>query len=311
VKRKKEKGGERANVERGTKNVEPRKACVLRQGSEPLKTEGNLDRINMINGIGEGAKRKGSSRSIESTAVPSLHNHLNSVNPVQDSAAVPDDADEFSVEQREGESAASYNKRSHAAFVARLERKRQGWLADPSPRPNPLLQMDEAQSSKLFMWLRECPFNESVRQMLADQGIHDVTDGELNDFFASEANSHWERKLQRAATEANALVSLVEQNPTKFSSGILAALGQEAFRQIASGEVAPEAMTRMTNLFLKARGDERADQLMELRREKMRREWHGQTEKALEAFAGEIEKHPAARSAFEALRAELLKKEGE
>jgi hypothetical protein len=178
-------------------------------------------------------------------------------------------------------------------------------------RPNPLLQLDEERSSRLFVWLRECPYQDAVKQMLAEQGIGGVTDAELNEFFESEANMHWQRRLQRAATEANALVTLVEQNPIKFSSGILAALGQEAFRQIANGDVAPESMTRIVNLFLKARGDERADQVLELRREKHRRDWHDQTEKALESFASEIEKHPAARAAFEALRAELLRKEGE
>jgi hypothetical protein len=183
--------------------------------------------------------------------------------------------------------------------------------ASPKPRSNPLLDLPEDQTEKLFAWLRECPYHDAVKQMLAEQGIAGVTDCELDQFFELEANSHWQRRLQRAATEANALVTYIEQHPVKFSAGILAALGQEAFRQIASGNVAPESMTRMTNLFLKARADERSDQLLDLRREKMELDRRTQTEAALEAFAAEIEKHPEARAAFEALRAELMRKEGE
>jgi len=216
---------------------------------------------------------------------------------------------------RQGETAEERKKRRAREVSARWQAERKAELAERQTesvdRPNPLLMLAEEQSSKLFVWLRECPYHDAVKQMLADQGIADVTDEELNEFFASEARMHWERRLQRAATEANALVTLAEQNPVKFSAGILAALGQEAFRQIASGEVAPEAMARMTHLFLKARADERSDHLLDLRREKMELDRRTQTEAALEAFAAEIEKHPAAREAFEALRAELLRKEGE
>jgi len=163
-------------------------------------------------------------------------------------------------------------------YVARRNAEFERLRAEPRPRRNPLLALDEERSSRLFVWLRECPYQDAVKQMLAEQGIPEVTDRELNEFFETEANHHWQRRLQRAATEANALVSRMEANPVKFSSGILAALGQEAFRQIANGNMAPETMTRMVNLFLKARGDERADEALGLRREKLQRDWHDQTE---------------------------------
>jgi hypothetical protein len=213
-------------------------------------------------------------------------------------------------DQQVGESLVDFKKRTRAAYVVRRRAEMEARdEAAPIVRRNPLMMLDEERSSRLFMWLRECPYQDAVKQMLAEQGIPDVTDAELNEFFQSEANSHWQRRLQRAATEANALVGQMEAHPTRFSRGILVALGQEAFRQIASGDLAPESMTRIVNLFLKARGDERADEALELRREKLRRDWHDQTEKALEAFAREIEKHPEARAAFEALRLELLRKE--
>jgi hypothetical protein len=91
----------------------------------------------------------------------------------------------------------------------------------------------------------------------------------------------------------------------RFSNGILAALGQEAFRQVASGEAEPQSMGRLATLFLKARSDERADQMQELKREKLQRELQGQVDHALEKLAEEVDKHPVARAAFEALRQEL------
>jgi hypothetical protein len=221
--------------------------------------------------------------------------------PAPGTAPTTTDTDE-TPEERKKRRAREVSARYRAEQMAEL-------AALPKPRINPLFNLPEDQTEKLFAWLRECPYHDAVKQMLADQGIEGVTDKELNEFFESEARTHWERRLQRAATEANALVSYVEQNPVKFSAGILAALGQEAFRQIASGQVAPEAMARMTHLFLKARADERSDQILELRREKLELDRRTQTEAALEAFAAEIEKHPGAREAFEALRAELMRKE--
>jgi len=175
----------------------------------------------------------------------------------------------------------------------------------PSRSVNPLFDLPEEQRAKLFVWLRECPYDDAVRYMLRDQGITDTTPAQLEDFFQFEAQQHWEKRIQRAAQEANALVQLVEKSPVKFSSGILAALGQETFRQIASGRVEPDAMGKLATLFLRARSDERTDQMQELKREKVRRELQGQIDHALEKLAEEVDRHPIAREAFEALRREL------
>jgi hypothetical protein len=199
-----------------------------------------------------------------------------------------------------------------AAMHERWRKIRAGLLPHPNgaTRPprrsvNPLFDLSEEQRSKLFAWLRECPYDDAVQQMLREQGIADTTPAQLNDFFEHEAEQHWEKRISRAAQEANALVQLVERSPARFSSGILAALGQEAFRQIASGQVEPDAMGKLATLFLKARSDERADQMQELKREKLRHELQGQIDHALEKLAEEVDRNPVAREAFEALRKEL------
>jgi hypothetical protein len=181
-----------------------------------------------------------------------------------------------------------------------------------APGRNPLLDLPEEKRSKLFVWLRECPYEDAVQHMLKDEGIGEVTRMQVSEFFQSEAEFHWGRRIERAAVEANALVQLVERSPVQFSSGILAALGQEAFRQVASGQVEPEAMGKMAMLFLRARSDERTSQMQELKREKLRLEMQGQLEQALEKLAEEVDQHPAARKAFEALREEICQSlEGE
>jgi hypothetical protein len=175
----------------------------------------------------------------------------------------------------------------------------------PRGSVNPLFDLPEEERAKLFVWLRECPFDDAVQQMLREHGLADASQSQLNDFFQFEAEQHWEKRIGRAAQEANALVRLVEKSPVRFSAGILAALGQEAFRQIASGQVEPDAMGKLATLFLKARSDERADQMQELKREKLRHELQGQIDQALEKLAEEVDRHPVAREAFEALRKEL------
>jgi hypothetical protein len=170
---------------------------------------------------------------------------------------------------------------------------------------NRLLDLPEERRARLFTFLRECPYDDAVQEMLREQGMARASREELEDFFQFEAEQHWERRIGRAAQEANALVQLVERSPVKFSSGILAALGQEAFRQIASGQVEPDAMGKLATLFLRARSDERADQMQELKREKLRHELQGQVDHALEKLAEEVDRHPKARMAFEALRREL------
>ena len=197
------------------------------------------------------------------------------------------------------------------AMRDRWRKVRTGLLPNPDAvKPplhsvNPLFDLPEEQRAKLFMWLRECPFDDAVRDMLRDQGIAEATPLQLSDFFQHEAEQHWEKRIGRAALEANALVQLVEKSPVRFSSGILAALGQEAFRQIASGQVEPDAMGKLATLFLRARSDERADQMQELKREKLRHELQGQIDHALEKLAEEVDRHPVAKEAFEALRKEL------
>jgi len=175
----------------------------------------------------------------------------------------------------------------------------------PQPRRNPLFDLPEEIRAKVFTWLRECPYHDAVRAMLRGHGVEHVTDKQFNEFFAGEAENHWYRRITRAADEANALVQLAESHVPKFSAGILAALGQEAFRQIARGDVDPESMGRFATLFMKARSDERQDQMQELKREQLRRELQDQIEQALEKLAEEVERHPEAKEAFDALRREL------
>ncbi len=212
-----------------------------------------------------------------------------------------------------GERGVREMKELRAQLMERMARKREAELAEIAnrPGPNPLLSLPEEDRSKLFAWLRECPYDDAVQQVLKDQGITGVTSQHLMEFFQSEAEFHWEKRIERAAVEANALVQLVEKSPVRFSSGILAALGQEAFRQIASGQVEPESMGKIATLFLKARSDERTESMQELKREKLRHELQGQIAHALEKLAEEVERHPAAREAFEALRREMEKSQEE
>jgi hypothetical protein len=176
-------------------------------------------------------------------------------------------------------------------------------------RRNPLFDLPEKERAKIFSFLRDCPYDDALQQMTRDMGLEAVSSGELTEFFQSEAKQHWRKRIERAALEANALVRLAEENPGNFSSGILAALGQEAFRQIASGESQGDSMNKMALLFMRARSDERAGQMSELKQEKLRMEMRGQIEVALEELSNEVNKRPAAREAFEALQRELLRKE--
>jgi hypothetical protein len=198
------------------------------------------------------------------------------------------------------------------AALERWRKIRAGEMPHPDQTPktprrsvNPLFDLPEERRANLFAWLRDCPYDDHVQQMLRDHGIDKATPAQLSDFFQFESEQHWEKRITRAAQEANALVKLVEKSPVRFSAGILAALGQEAFRQIASGQVEPDAMGKLATLFLKARSDERSDQMQELKREKLRHELQGQIDHALEKLAEEVDRHPVAREAFEALRKEL------
>ncbi|HEX4141316.1 MAG TPA: hypothetical protein VHY09_13285, partial [Candidatus Methylacidiphilales bacterium] len=128
---------------------------------------------------------------------------------------------------------------------------------------------------------------------------------QIEEFHQEEAQHHWEMRTGRAAVEADALVRLVEKSGGNFSAGMLAALGQEAFRQIASGSADPGVMSRIGTLFMKARSDDRADQMQQLKRRKMERELGDDAESSLEQLADLVQDHPAAREALDALRREL------
>jgi hypothetical protein len=185
-------------------------------------------------------------------------------------------------------------------------------LKNIKPKHNPIFDLPEEIRAKLFVWLRECPYHDAVRKMLLrDHGMGGFTDKQFDDFFAGEAENHWYRRITRAAEEANALVKLAEEHVPKFSAGMLAALGQEAFRQVTKGDADPATMGRLASLFMKARGDERQDQMQELKREQLRHELQDQIEHALEKLAEEVERHPEAKEAFDALRRELAEHKGE
>src|SRR5471030_1661706 len=93
------------------------------------------------------------------------------------------------------------------------------------PRRNPIFDLTEEKRAKIFSFLRDCPYDDAVQQMTRDMGVETVTPAEVTEFFQLEAEDHWQKRIERAALEASALVQLVEQNPVRFSSGILAALG--------------------------------------------------------------------------------------
>jgi len=96
---------------------------------------------------------------------------------------------------------------SHAEFATMVAEQEAERAREPSP--NPLFDLPEEQRAKLFAWLRECPYDDAVRHILKDQGLAEVTPDQLSDFFQQEAENHWERRIERAAYEANALVRLV------------------------------------------------------------------------------------------------------
>ena len=187
----------------------------------------------------------------------------------------------------------------------RIERAR---VFPKGPDFNPLFELPEKTRSELFVWMRECPYRDAVHTMLKEKSIDDVTDDQIEEFFQSEAQLHWEMRLSRAGDEADALIRLAEESVPKFSAGMLTALGQEAFKMIVSREADPSAISKMATLFLKARGDKRADEMQELRREKVRHELQGQIEQAMERLFEEVEKHPEAQEPFDALRRILTAK---
>jgi hypothetical protein len=175
------------------------------------------------------------------------------------------------------------------------------------PRANPLLDLPEERRRQLFKKLRECPLDDEIQEMLCADELPGVTRAQVMEFFRHEAENHWTKRIERAGLEADAIVRLAEGSSRRISSAILAALGQEAFRQIASGDMTSDAMNRMAAIFLRARADDREDQIHLLKHEQLRQDLLGRINLALEKFSEEIERHPGLRALFDELQRELSK----
>jgi hypothetical protein len=188
--------------------------------------------------------------------------------------------------------------------AGRRERNEKPFDLKP-PGYNPLFDLPEKERSKLFVWMRECPYRDAIREMIREKGLPEVTDDQLQQFFQEEAHYQWEFRTSRAADEADALVQLAEKRLPRLSAGMLHALGQTAFRLATTEGADPGTLTRIATLFMRAKGDQRADQMQELKREHLRHELQEQLNHALEKLSQAVEEHPAAREAFEALRSEL------
>jgi hypothetical protein len=187
------------------------------------------------------------------------------------------------------------------------KRQRNEKPCDPPKDPdrNPIFDLPEGERLKLYVLLRECPLMEIVQVVLREHGVPGVNQQQVDEFFDVEAEHYWEVRTTRAVREADALIRLGENSVPKLSAGILNALGQEAFRQITSGNADPSAMSRIATLFMKARGDDRSDQMQQLKRRKIEGELQDKLDQAFEKLAEQVEQHPAAREAFENLRREL------
>ena len=97
------------------------------------------------------------------------------------------------------------------------------------PNRNPLLDLSDADRAKLFVMLRECPYLETANFVLRERGIAPATQVQLDEFHKVESDHYWEVRTARAVTEADSLVRLGEKAVPKLSTGMLAALAQEAF----------------------------------------------------------------------------------
>jgi hypothetical protein len=171
---------------------------------------------------------------------------------------------------------------------------------------NPLLSLPQEQKENIFIWLREGSDHDAINLRLQDAGLPSATKSQIDLFFTEYAHERWSRRIDRAAEEADALIALVRRAPGQIPEAVLAALGQEAFRQIVSGKVESADLARYTSLFLRAREQDRAERALDLQNEKLRLARRNATEKALDAFARELPQHPAALAAFESLKKQLL-----
>jgi hypothetical protein len=171
---------------------------------------------------------------------------------------------------------------------------------------NPLLDLTESQKEDLFVYLREGADEEVIAEKLQELGCPATTRRHIDHFFKIFAQERWTKRVDRAAQEAEALIQLVRRSPSQFSEGVLAALGQEAFRQIASGKVEPDALAKYTSLFLRAKEQDRAERALLIQGERLRVMQRNSTEKALDSFARSLPKNPAAFEAFKKLKDQLL-----
>jgi hypothetical protein len=169
---------------------------------------------------------------------------------------------------------------------------------------NPLLSLPTEKKEQIFVHLRKCKLtDEAVRKRT---GIAGLTKRQVNQFFAKYADEFWTKRVERAANEATALIRLVRKNPVEFSEGVLAALGQEVFRQVASGKVEPGVLVQFTQLFARKHANDRAERALIARLEKQKEDMRSKMELALDSFVSELGKNPTAHAAFEVLKAELL-----
>jgi hypothetical protein len=177
---------------------------------------------------------------------------------------------------------------------------------DSKLSPNPLLTLPQEQKENIFIWLREGTDHEGITLRLQDAGLPSATRQEVDQFFTAYARERWTHRIDRAAEEADALISLVRRSPGQIPEAVLAALGQEAFRQIASGKVESADLARYTSLFLRAREQDRAERALQLQNERINLSRRNATERALDAFARELPQNPAALEAFQQLKNQLL-----
>jgi len=170
---------------------------------------------------------------------------------------------------------------------------------------NPLLDLSDEFRCKLFLFMRDCPYTDAILQMLEENGVTEILPLHLEDFFQFEAQHQWGMRCQRGTQEANALIKMVEKHGVEYSPATLAALQQQVFSLISSGNADPDTIAKMGALFLKVKSHIRVDESHVLRQAKMRRELQGQIDLALEKLSEEVDKHPGTRGTFDALRKEL------
>jgi hypothetical protein len=172
--------------------------------------------------------------------------------------------------------------------------------------PNPLLNLTQEKKEKIFSLLRDGIDYDAITALEAKFQLPAATPPQVDQFFTTYARERWTRRVDRAAEEADALMGLVRRSPDQIPEAVLAALGQEAFRQIASGKADAAELVRYTSLFLRAREQDRSERALGLQGEKLLLARRNATERALDSFARELPQNPAALEAFENLKRQLL-----